>query len=249
MADEKMNRPYQACIRCIMDTRADKTITFDEKGLCNHCIRYDNLKSSRIIQGVDGANALQRLSDKIKAAGRNQEYDCIIGVSGGVDSTYVAYLCKNLSLRPLAVHFDNGWNSELAVKNIERILKKLDIELFTYVVDWAEFKDLQLSFLKASTPDGEIPTDHGIDALLWREAFQRGIKYVISGMNFSTESISIPDWSYGHSDWRYVKDVHRRFGTKPLKTFPHFGFMYLLYANVIRGVRIMSILNYVDYNK
>lgn len=244
--DEK---PYAACIRCIMDIRADPSIRFDERGLCHHCQRYDQLVSTRVITGEAGRRALQQLVDRIKITGRGREYDCIIGVSGGVDSTYVAYLVKKAGLRPLAVHFDNGWNSELAVKNIERILKKLEIDLYTYVVDWEEFRDLQVAFLKASTPDGEIPTDHAIFALLWREAARRGIRYIVSGMNFTTESVSVPDWSYGHSDWRYVKDVHRRFGKCGLRSYPHFSLSYLIYVNFLRGVRTVSILNYVDYHK
>lgn len=240
---------YQVCTRCIMDTAADQSITFDAEGVCHHCRRYDELISARALHGEHGRQALRILVDKIKAAGRGREYDCIIGVSGGVDSTYVAYLVKQYGLRPLAIHFDNGWNSELAVKNIERVLRNLDIDLFTYVVDWEEFRDLQLAFLKASTPDGEIPTDHAIGALLWQEASRRGIKYIISGMNFATESISVPGWSYGHSDWRFIKDVHRRFSTVKLRTYPHFSLVYLFYVNIIRGVRTVSILNYADYHK
>lgn len=233
-----------------MDTVADSSITFDDRGECNHCQRYDALLPSRVIRGQAGRDALARLVDRIKKQGKGKEYDCIIGVSGGVDSTYVAHLVKEYGLRPLAVHLDNGWNSELAVKNIERVLQTLGIDLYTHVLDWEEFRDLQISFLKASTPDGEIPTDHAIVAVLWREATRRGIKYLISGMNFATESISVPDWSYGHSDWRYIKDIHRRFGNIPLRTFPHFSLPYLLfYVNGIRRVRTVSILNYVDYNK
>jgi len=199
----------------------------------------DELKESKLAE----------LVSKIKKDGANHSYDCIVGVSGGVDSTYVSFLVKKLGLRPLAIHFDNGWNSELAVKNIENVLKVLNIDLFTYVVDWHEFRDLQLSFLKASTPDGEIPTDHAISALLWQEASKRGIKYIISGMNFATEAISVPAWAYGHSDWKYIRDIHSRFGVKKLKTYPRFGFFNLFYYNFIRGVRIISILNYVDYDK
>lgn len=246
--DKKMERPYQICIRCIMDTVADKNITFDEKGGCNHCLRYDKLVSSRVINGNIGKDALLALVEKIRAEGRGNEYDCIIGVSGGVDSTYVAYLVKQMSLRPLAIHFDNGWDSELAVKNIEQAMNKLEINLHTHVVDWEEFRDLQIAFLKASTPDGEIPSDHAIFALLWKEASRRGIKYIISGMNFATESIDA-GWAYGHSDWRYIKDVHQRYGTMKLKTYPRFSLTYLFYVNIIRGVRTISILNYVDYNK
>jgi N-acetyl sugar amidotransferase len=237
------------CARCIMNSAVDPAIQFDGNGVCNHCLRNDALQQARRSKGAEGQAALARLVDRIKASGRGQEYDCIIGVSGGVDSTYVAYLVKQLGLRALAVHFDNGWNSELAVKNIEHALNKLGIDLYTYVVDWPEFRDLQVAFLKASTPDGEIPTDHGIFALLWREASRRGIRYIISGMNFATEAISIPDWAYGHSDWRYIKDVHRRFGTTRLTTYPHFSPGYLFYVNAIRRVRTVSILNYLDYRK
>jgi N-acetyl sugar amidotransferase len=240
---------YQACTRCIMDVTADPNITFDSDGVCHHCRRYDELVSTRVVRDEERRRSLQLLVDKIKAAGQGLEYDCLIGVSGGVDSTYVAYLVKQLGLRPLAIHFDNGWNSELAVKNIECVLRTLDIDLHTYVVDWEEFRDLQLAFLKASTPDGEVPTDHAIGALLWREASSRGIKYIISGSNFATESISVSTWSYGHSDWRYIRDVHRRFGTVKLTTYPHFSLAYLFYVNFIRGVRTVSILNYVDYQK
>lgn len=242
-------RPYQACNRCIMDTVADRSIGFDAHGLCHHCRRYDELVSARRLRGEQGRAALAELVARIKAAGRGREYDCIIGVSGGVDSTYVAWLVKEHGLRPLAVHFDNGWNSELATRNIEHVLRKIGIDLHTCVVDWEEFRDLQLAFLKASTPDGEIPTDHAIGALLWKEAARRGIRYIISGMNFATESISVPDWSYGHSDWRYIKDVHRRFGSVKLRTYPHFSLGYLFYANIVRRIRIVSILNYVDYDK
>ena len=232
-----------------MDTVADRSISFDERGVCHHCRRYDELLAIRVLRGEPGRIGLESLVGRIKAAGRGREYDCIVGVSGGVDSTYVAYLVKQHGLRPLAVHFDNGWNSELAVKNIERVLKNLDIDLYTSVVDWEEFKDLQTAFLKASTPDGEIPTDHAIYALLWHEASRHGIRYIISGMNFATESISVPEWSYGHSDWRYIRAVHRRFGTVPLKTYPRFSLPYLFYVNVLRGVRTLSILNYVDYHQ
>src|SRR5262245_5504674 len=129
-------RPYQMCVRCIMNTSADRMITFGAAGVCNHCQRYDELASSRMLKGEAGQRAISEMVSAMKQAGRGSDYDCLIGVSGGVDSTYVAYLVKQLGLRPLAVHFDNGWNSELAVSNIEKVLKKLDIDLHTYVVDW-----------------------------------------------------------------------------------------------------------------
>lgn len=243
------SRNYQVCKRCIMDNEADRNILFDEQGVCHHCHRYDDMFSTRVIRGEEGKLVLDGLVKKIKDAGRGRDYDCIIGVSGGVDSTYVAWMVKRLGLRPLALHLDNGWNSELAVKNIERVLDILNIDLITHVVDWEEFRDLQKSFLRASTPDGDIPSDHAIGALLWREAVRHNIKYIVSGMNFTTESIYVPDWAYGHSDWRYIKAVHSRFGSVKLRTYPRFSLLYLLYANLIRGVRTISILNYIDYDK
>jgi hypothetical protein len=154
-----------------------------------------------------------------------------------------------MGLRPLAIHLDNGWDSELAVSNIEKVLKRLGIDLFTHVLDWEEFRDLQIAFLRASTPDGEIPTDHAIFALLWTQAASRGIKYIISGMNFATEAASVPDWSYGHSDWRYIRAVHKRFGTAKLRTYPHFSLFELAWFNAVRGIRTVSLLNYLDYQK
>ncbi len=239
---------YQRCTRCIMDT-SDPDITFDKDGVCNHCHRYDDQLNIRVYSESEGKKALNELVGNIKRAGKGKDYDCIIGVSGGVDSTYVAYLTKKLGLNPLAIHFDNGWNSELAVSNIEKVLNKLDIDLYTYVIDWEEFKDLQLSFLKASTPDGEIPSDHAINALLFQEASKRGIKYIINGMNFKTESMSVPKWAYGHADWKYIKSVHKIFGTKKLKKYPHYTLFDTFNYLFVKRIKLISILNYIDYNK
>ena len=244
-----MSNSYRVCTRCVMDNKVDETIVFNEIGICNHCIRYDELLNTRVFRGAEGEKALSELVSSIKEQGSKNKYDCLIGVSGGVDSTYVAYLVKKLGLRPLAVHVDNGWNSSLAVQNIENLLEKLDIDLINYVVGTDEFKDLQLSFLKASVSDGEIPTDHAVSALLWQTANKYKIKYIISGMNFTTESISVPNWSYGHSDWRYIKDIASKHGSKKLKSYPHFGFSYLFYITFIKKIKSVSILNYIDYNK
>ena len=236
------------CSRCIMDT-SDAEIIFDDQGVCNHCLRYDVLKDTRTIPRENAAKEMKLLIDKIKRRGKGKEYDCIVGVSGGVDSTYVAYLAKINGLKPLAVHLDNGWNSDLATKNIHKVLKKMDIDLVTHVIDWNEFKDLQKSFLDASVPDGEIPTDHAIDAILWKTAGKYNIKFILSGMNFATVSLSVPAWAYGHSDWKYIKAVHKKFRNSSLSSYPHFGFMYLFYINFVKNVRIASLLNYIDYDK
>lgn len=248
-SDQMKVHSYQQCTRCVMDT-SDSEISFDEQGVCNHCLRYDAQLTTRVYLGEEASIKLTALVETIKKSGRGKEYDCIIGVSGGVDSTYVAYLTKELGLRPLAVHFDNGWNSELAVSNIEKTLKTVGIDLFTYVIDWSMFRDLQIAFFKASTPDGEIPTDHAINALLWQEANRRNIKYVINGMNFATESAAVPAWAYGHSDWKYIRSVNKLFGkNKRLKGYPHFSLWDLFYYSAIKGIRVVSILNYINYNK
>ena len=240
---------YRMCARCIMDT-TDPDIAFDEKECCNHCRGYDEISQARLFPSeVERQRRLEKLVRRIKQDGRGKDYDCVIGVSGGVDSTYVAYLVKQLGLRPLAVHLDNGWDSELAVSNIESVLKKLDIDLYTHVIDWEEFRDLQLAFLKASTPDGEVPTDHAIIAVLYQLAVRHGLRYVIMGTNVISESIMPVKWGYGYSDFRYIRDVHRRFGHRKLATFPHFNLATLFYYNVVRRIRLISILNYVRYDK
>ncbi len=236
------------CTKSVMDD-TDPDIIFDNDGVSNHYYEYFEKRKNRVFQENEGKNSLKGLIATIKNKGKNQDYDCLIGVSGGVDSTYVAYLTKELGLRPLAIHFDNGWNSELAVKNIEKTLKKLNIDLITYVIDWEEFKDIQLSFLKSSTPDGEIPTDHAIFALLFRTAAKHNIKYVLNGNNFMTEGIMPACWSYGHIDWKYIKSIHKKFGSKKLKTYPKLTLLNYLYYFFIRRVQIISILNYMKYDK
>lgn len=231
-----------------MDTIADPDITFDENGISNYFYEYNNKAKHRLFH--DQPDKLESILKDIKRTGGDKEYNCIIGVSGGVDSTYIAYLVKQWGLRPLAVHFDNGWNSELAVKNIENTLKKLNIELYTYVIDWEEFKSLQLGFLKSSTPDSEIPTDHAIFSLLFKVANERKIKYIINGNNFATESVLPVTWSYGHIDWKYIRTINRKFGTiRHLKTYPFLTPLKYFYYTFIKQVKILSILNYVKYDK
>jgi N-acetyl sugar amidotransferase len=213
-------KKYQMCTRCVMDT-SDPTIQFDRNGVCNHCHDYDTTVKNEVFAGDEGKQRLLRIVEQIKLKGKNLPYDCIIGVSGGVDSTYVAYYVKKLGLRPLAIHLDNGWDSEVAVNNIYKVLTKLDIDLYTHVIDWEEFSDLQRSFLKASTPDSEIPSDHAIVSLMYQLAEKNGISYVITGRNIRTETHVPNSWSTGHSDWKYIEGVHKQFGTIPLLTYPH----------------------------
>ena len=228
---------------------SDPEIAFDEDGICNHCKRYDEILDSRV-HTINKVEKFNELIKNIKKSNSKGSYDCIIGVSGGVDSTYVAWLCKKNGLNPLAVHFDNGWNSELAVKNIENCLDVLGIDLVTYVIEWDYFKEIQKAFLQSSTPDGEIPTDHAINAQLFNEANKRGIKYIINGMNFATESMSVMMWSYGHSDWKYIKNILKSNSSiKKFKKYPHFSLFQLILNVFWRRKKVVSILNYIDYSK
>lgn len=229
-----------------MDT-SDPDIVFDKHGICNHCHTYDKAIQNWVFSGDSGKKILDSFVKKVKKEGQGKEYDCVIGVSGGVDSSYVAYLVHELGLRPLAVHLDNGWDSELAVKNIELLLNKLGIELYTYVLDWEEFRDLQLAFLRASTPDSEIPSDHAIVSSLYMKAKELNINNIIVGYNVRTETHLPSAWSHGHYDWRYISSVNKIHGTRPLKNFPHMTFLQRTYY--ARRFNWFSILNYVDYSK
>ena len=240
-----MTTTYRICTRCVMDT-TDPDIQFDENGICNHCRQYDNLMKKNVFTAAETGQELKKIIAQIKQEGANKQYDCIIGVSGGVDSTYVAYKVKELGLRPLAVHLDNGWDSELAVKNIEQVLKKLNIDLYTHVIDWEEFKDLQLAFLKASTPDSEIPSDHAIFSLMYQMAEKIGVKYIVTGINTRTESHLPKAWSQGHYDWKYIKSVQKQFGTVELKTYPHMHlWTYFRYLMTQKRLNILDHLNYI----
>lgn len=244
-----MIKDYRICSVTIMDNVSDPDITFDEAGICNYYYEYKNKAKQRLFNSEKDSGKFDKLINKIRKAGEGKDYDCLIGISGGVDSTYVAYKTKELGLRPLAIHFDNGWNSELAVKNIENTLKKLNIDLYTYVIDWEEFKSLQKAFLKASTPDGEIPSDHAIFSLLFKIANEYNIKYILNGNNFSTEFVLPRTWAYGHIDWKYIKSINRKFGTHKLKHYPHLTIWKYLYYTIFRRIKIISILNYMNYDK
>jgi N-acetyl sugar amidotransferase len=231
-----------------MDT-SDPEITFDAEGICNHCALYVELAPSRIKNDPDGRSELDRIVADMKSKGAGRDYDCIVGLSGGVDSSYVAYQVKKLGLRALAVHLDNGWDSELAVKNIENIVAKLDMDLFTYVLDWEEFRDLQVAFFKASVVDIELLTDHAITAILYQQAIKHDVRYLVSGENFVTEVIMPTTWTHRKSDARNIKGIHKRFGRLPLRTFPFAGALRQRYYRYVRRIGYLTILDYLDYNK
>jgi len=243
-------REYRICNRCIMDT-SDPEITFDEKGNCSHCNKALDLAPITWFPGEAGEKMLQELADRIRKEQKGRDYDCIIGLSGGVDSSYLAYLTKvKLGLRPLVVHVDCGWNSELAVKNIENITRHLNIELHTFVVNWEEMKDLQRAFFKASLMDMDIPQDHAIFAALYRFAEKNRIKYALNGHNYTTEIILPTSWGHQAMDLRHLQAIHDRFGEKRLKEFPTISFFRrFIYYSLIKNIRIISPLNFLNYRK
>ncbi len=230
-----------------MDT-TDPEIVFFDDGTCNHCREFLTQKS-RFTPGPGRERRLTEMLDSIKSAGSGKRYDCVVGVSGGVDSTYVAYIAKELGLRPLAVHLDNGWNSELAVHNIEHTLETLGIDLHTVVLDWDTFRELQKSFLLASVTDAEIPTDHAIRAALWSVAAKHGIKYLLNGRNHSTEGILPWSWTYNALDWKYIRSVHRRFNGHSLRRYPHTNLATMTWRVTVTRFKNFGILDYVDYDK
>lgn len=242
--------PYQICTESIMDT-SDPWITFDENGVCNHVNDYKFWDKNIRKTGIQAKEALDKMVKMLKDEGKGKEYDCIMGLSGGVDSSYLAYYAtKILGLRPLIVHVDTGWNSELAVNNIQNIVDKLEIDLHTLVIDWEEIKDLQLSFFKASIANLDVPQDHAFIASLYQEAEKYNIKYILNGGNMVTESILPNAWGYDASDPTHLKAIHNKFGTGKLKTYPVFtNFKKLFYYPFYKKKQTLRPLELIDYNK
>jgi len=228
-----------------MDT-SDPAIKFDAAGLCNHCIKCD-LAAERDPSPEGKQALLARAVARVRDAGAGLEHDCVIGLSGGVDSSYLAYVVKELGLRPLAVHLDNGWNSKAAVKNIQKIVQKLDIDLITHVIDWEEFKDLQRAYLLASVIDTEVISDHAIRAVVFRVASERRIKHILFGDNVATERILPIHWGFNYNDLANLRDIHRRHGTVPLRTFPTMGPLRLRRYLWREGITPLAPLNWVPY--
>jgi len=230
-----------------MDT-SDREIRFDAGGVCNHCRRFDATARSRP-SPAHREQRLHALAERAREDGRGKPYDCVIGLSGGVDSSFAAYQVAALGLRPLAVHFDNGWNSEIAVRNIEQILRRAEIDLHTHVVDWDEFKDLQRSFLEASVVDVELLTDHAITALLYATAAAHGLRWILTGINHATEFVMPRTWAHRKSDARNIVGIHRRFGSRPLKTFPLASTVRIQAYEHVQRIRSVALLDLVDYDK
>jgi len=243
-----MSTKIITCTHCILDTTDDPSIVFDDNGVCNYCIDYRQQE----LHNVPSAElAVVKLADAIaaiKKAGEGKRYDSILGLSGGVDSSYLALQAKHWGLRPLIVHFDNGWNSELAVSNIEKTIAALGFDLHTLVIQWEEFRDLQVAFLKASVVDIEMVTDHAITATLYRLALKENIKFILSGTNVVTEAILPPHWIHHKSDYIHIRAIQKEFVGKPFKTYPLWDLRTRVMAN-LRGIRSISLLNLIPYNK
>lgn len=241
----------QICTRCVLESSPLANLSFDEQGVCNMCHTYEVfIKNTDALNWERKRSELNVLLSKIKKDGERKQYDCILGLSGGFDSTYLAVITKELGLRPLVVHFDNGWNSELAVQNIHNVVSKLGFDLHTYVINWEEFKDLQLAYIKASVIDIEIPTDHFIYATLYQIASEKGIKYILDGNNFATEFGNLSmKWSYSKSDLVNLLDIHKKFGTIPLRRFPKLGIFQRLYYDKILKIKAVRLADYLPMNK
>jgi N-acetyl sugar amidotransferase len=236
------------CTRCVMDT-SDKAITFDTNGVCNHCHSYDEAKKTWDIDKHVADNSLAKLFSRIRDSRGNKTYDSIIGLSGGVDSSYVAFLAKRHGLKPLCVHLDNGWNSELATDNIHHIVVECGFDLYTHVIDWNEFRDLQRAFFKAGVIDLEVLSDHAIFGIIVQLARKNGIKHILSGANISTEHVMPKSWVHRKQDLTNIRGINRKFGESKLRTFPqvstlrHVAFMYVL------GHKVYKPLNLIHFNK
>lgn len=231
-----------------MDT-TDPIIHFNSQGICNHCNEFINVRSAHSYKGAETDREFQKLINEIKLGGEDRKYDCVVGLSGGIDSSYVAYLAKKNGLRVLGVHMDNGWNSPEAVQNIRNIAKILGIDYESYVLDWEEFKEIQLAFLKASVPEADTPTDIAILSCLHKVASKYGVRYIISGGNFATEGILPKHWHYNAKDLTYFRFIHKTYGNGKIKTFPTFGFRSEMYYKLVKKIKMIYLLNYVPYDK
>lgn len=246
-----INQEYKICSNCVMDT-SDQKITFDSNGICDHCIDFENDVKHKWYPNAQGAKRLKQVVTKIKQDGKKRDFDCILGMSGGVDSSYMLHLAvKELGLRPLVFHVDVGWNSERAVKNIQLMIDKLNLDLYTNVINWEEMKDLQLAFFKSGVPHIDIPQDHAYMASLFNFANEHNIKYILNGGNISTECVRNPmEWIYYGTDMTQINDIRKKFGTNKMETFPFSPiFKHKIYLRYFKGLKMIRPLDNMKYNK
>ncbi len=242
---------YQICTNCVMDT-TDPKIVFDSDGVCDHCHGFYRNVLPNWYPNQTGKAIFRKQVEEINSKSKNKEYDSIMGLSGGIDSSYLLHLVvKEFGMRPLVFHVDGGWNTDIAVHNIQVLIEKLELDLFTEVIDWQEMRDFQLAYFKSGTPFLDIPQDHAYFATMYHFANKHNIKYILNGGNFSTECIRNPkDWIYYGTDMTMIKDIRRQYGTSKMETYPWSGILYgKVYLRYIKNIRVVRPLNYLPYKK
>lgn len=247
----KNTNNYQVCTNCVMDTN-DPNIQFDENGVCSHCHDFKNVVEPSWHPDDRGHQELSVIMDKIKKHGKGRDFDCLLGLSGGVDSSYMLHMAvKEFGLRPLVFHVDGGWNSELAVHNINVMIDKLGLDLYTEVINWEEMKDFQLAFFKSGLPNIDIPQDHAFVATLYKFADKYNIKYILNGGNISTECVQLPiRYFYWGTDMMEINDIRKHFGTSKMETYPFSSvFRHKIYLRYFKGVKVVKPLNCMPYVK
>ena len=246
-----MSTKVRSCNRCILDSNDDHQITFDINGICSYCQKFDKDYIFILNKTDEEKNReLNNLIEIIKSEGKGKKYDCICGISGGLDSSFLAAKAKEFGLRTLLVHFDNGWNSELAVKNVEQICKYTGFDLHTYVVNWEEFKDLQKAYITSGVLDWEVPTDHALWAVILKKAKELNIKHILIGANYQTEGVLPSTMRYDKADLKNIRDIHSKYGKlKKIRTFPVYKFWWHTYLKWVWGLKLDTLLFYMEYNK
>lgn len=245
------NREYQVCTNCVMDT-TDSKIVFDESGVCDHCNTFHKDILPNWHTDERGDKALKEIIAKIKKEGKGKDFDCLMGMSGGIDSSYLLYAMKEkYGLRPLVFHVDAGWNSQIAVNNIERLVDGLGLDLYTEVINWEEIKDLQLAFFKSGVPHVDTPQDHAFFATMYKFASKHRIKYILTGGNYSTECVRNPlEWMYYQSDSIQLRDIYKKYGTGKLKDYPVTNILWhKVYLPYFKGIKLIRPLDYIPYKK
>jgi N-acetyl sugar amidotransferase len=242
---------HTTCSNCVMDS-TDSMIVFDRNGVCDHCRTFFKKTQPNWNPDAKGEALLAKMVEKIKDEGKGHDFDCIIGMSGGIDSSYLTYAAvKKMGLRPLVFHVDAGWNSQIAVNNIEKLVDGLGLDLFTEVIDWEEMKDLQRAYFRSGVSHIDTPQDHSFFATMYKFATQHGVKNILTGANLSTECIRNPiEWMYYQSDSRQLRDIQKKFGEKPLKNFPVTSILWhKVWLPYVRGIKVLRPLNSMPYIK